>query len=209
MGLRLMVYDRTCTDTRWRGAAAPVGLTHTWQVGGAGYSALGRLDAWAGASTWDEALGWIAQVSPSEPISEIQYWGHGQRGRVRIDAEALTRASLGPTAPHRRVLEQIRERMDPAGQWWFRTCDTFGGQAGQSFAAAWTEFFGCAAAGHTHVIGPWQSGLHRIAPGAAPHWSAWEGLAEGTPQHPGRSLWSAPWRPNTITCLHGAVPEGW
>ena len=39
--------------------------------------------------------------------------------------------------------------------------------AGHDFARAWTDFFGSRAAGHTFIIGYWQSGLHTLAPGAS------------------------------------------
>lgn len=213
MGLRLMVYDRTCTvhplETRLGAWRAPFGLTHSWQIGGNLYAGLGRLDRFAGAATWAEALEWLGTVGGDAPVLEVQFWGHGNRGLAKIGAEPLDARALAPGHRLRPALERVRDRMLPDGRWWFRTCDTFGARRGVDFAQRFTEFMGCSAAGHTHVIGPWQSGLHQLAPGAEPHWSLWEGVADGTPEHPGRSVWSAPWLPNTITCLHGAVPDGW
>ena len=77
-GLRLMVYDRTCV-----GARAPVGLSTAWGAGSVLYRGLGRLDGTFGATSWDDALGWLARFEPSRPIAEIQYWGHGQWGSPR------------------------------------------------------------------------------------------------------------------------------
>jgi hypothetical protein len=65
-------------------------------------------------------------------------------------------------------------------------------------------FFNCRVAGHTYVIGPLQSGLHSVTPTQPPTWSMAEGFAAD-----GSSLTSTPWAPNTITCLHGAVPSTW
>ena len=103
----------------------------------------------------------------------------------------------------------LRERLAPGALVWFRTCETFGGAAGHDFARAFTDFFGCRAAGHTFIIGYWQSGLHLLEPGQAPHWDASEGLAKGTPERPELAAWSAMGAPNTISCMTGRVPDGW
>jgi hypothetical protein len=198
--LRLMVFDKTCQ-----------GLTASWWMGARLYGALGRFDAWCGAARWDEALDWLAQVSQGVPIAEIQYWGHGNWGcalmnRVRLDASALE-----PGHPLSPRLRAVRERLAPGGEalWWFRTCETFGAPEGHQFARAWTRFFGCRAAGHTYVIHPLQSGLHSLRCGEEPRWPQDEGLAydqEGRRRK--TALWSTPSAPNTITCFHGEIPEG-
>jgi hypothetical protein len=229
-----MIYDETCTGDfpkpgahgrdRWLGdrlmrragellEGAPwPGLTHSWRLGGLLYGTLGRLDDWRGFSSWDAALTWLASHRASEPIAEVQFWGHGKWGCARIGDEALSLDSLDPEHPHHDALAAIRERMrgpeDELPLWWFRTCETFGAEEGHAFAQAWTEFFGCRGAGHTYIIGPWQSGLHTLAPGQRPDWSPEEGLAEGTAKDPRRALWSARHEPNTITCLHGSIPAG-
>ncbi len=201
--LRLMVYDRTC-----RGRRFLPGLSHSWWAGAYLYRGLGRIDAFFGASTWAEALDWLAEVERDRLISEIQYWGHGKWGLARIDREPLDRQALAGHHPHRARLEAVRDRMEPDALWWFRTCETFGAKPGQDFARAFTDFFGGRAAGHTFIIGPWQSGLHLLRAGDEPHWSQTEGLREGAPENPRRAYWSKPWSPNTITCFHGKVPEG-
>jgi hypothetical protein len=101
------------------------------------------------------------------------------------------------------LLHRIRARLVPGQDalWWFRTCDTFGTAKGQDFARAWTRFFGCRAAGHTHRIGVWQSGLHTLLPGAEPAWSTSEGLTpSGTPAPSRAGL------PNTVSFLQGRIP---
>lgn len=206
--LKLLVYDATCVPSVSPPRA--VGrLTPIWWAGAYLYGGLGRFDAWHGATSWPDALAWLARVGGDRPIAEVQYWGHGQWGQARIGAEVLDVRSLAPTHPHRGGLDALRERLVPDALLWFRTCDTFGSARGHRFARALTDALGCRAAGHTHVIGPWQSGLHLLAPGGVPHWSDREGIAEGTADAPQRSTWSTPWRPNTLTFLHGAVPEGW
>jgi hypothetical protein len=201
--LRLLIYDRTC-----RGPRGLPGLSHTWAAGKHLYAGLGRLDAGFGAAGWDEALAWLGDHGGDARIAEIQYWGHGNRGNVRLGGDVLDRRALQPGHPLQPALARVRDRLLPGNQglWWFRTCETFGTAAGHDFAADWTDFFGCRAAGHTHLIGFWQSGLHALLPGARPHWSVEEGVRPG----PAGAVAAAsrPGAPNTITCLHGRVPAG-
>lgn len=230
-----MIYDETCIGDfpkpgasgrdRWAGDRilrragelledAPwPGLSLSWKVGGALYSAIGRLDDRRGFSDWGSALTWLAEHRGNEAIAEVQFWGHGKWGSAKIDSEDLDIDILDPAHPHHDKLLAIRERMHARGErpplWWFRTCETFGALPGQEFARAWANFFGCRAAGHTYIIGPYQSGLHTIEPGEIPGWSAREGLIEGTADAPRRALWSTRREPNTITCLHGRIPAGY
>ena len=227
-----MVYDRTCTgdllaglrhrpaNTAWgrllqnageRAAAsgAGLGLSHSWMVGGALYSLLGRFDAWQGFDDWPTALRWLADRPGDRPIAEVQFWGHGKWGCARIGDERLSRASLAGEHPHHGPLRAIAARMGPAGLWWFRTCETFGAAEGHGFAVDFVDFMGCRAAGHTYVIGPWQSGLHSLAPGQRPGWSREEGLAEGSADQPLRAHWSRREEPNTVSCLQGRIPAGY
>lgn len=200
--MRLMIYDRTCVHT----GGIPVGLTHSWIVGARLYGAMGRFDAWYGAADWTEALEWAAR---HEGISEIQFWGHGNWGLARIGSDRLDATALRSSHRLHAALESVRANFSPEGLWWFRTCDTLGADRGHGFARRWTDFFGGSVAGHTHIIGPWQSGLHRLQAGAKPHWPATEGVREGTAGAPRRSTWSVPGLPNTIHCLRGRIPEGW
>jgi hypothetical protein len=202
--LRLLVFDRTC-----RGGWLRPGLSHAWAAGRHLYGALGRLDDARGVASWAEALDWLGGVSSGAPIAEIQFWGHGRWGRVLVGGEALDVGALAPGHPHHDRLCRVRERLLPgdAGLWWFRTCETFGTAAGHGFARAWTRFFRCRAAGHTYVIGAWQSGLHALRPGEEPRWSLTEGLPPGQVDPP-LAARSGPGKPNTITCFHGRIPEG-
>jgi hypothetical protein len=198
-----MLYDKTCA-----GRFGLPGLTSSWWTGGHLYRALGRLDAFFGAATWTEALDWLAHFRRDSRIAEIQYWGHGKWGSVLLAGERLDARDLQEGAPRRPVLESIRERLIPRESlWWFRTCETFGTQAGHSFAKAWTSFFNSPAAGHTFLIGPWQSGLHSLRPDELPDWSVNEGCDDSGTRT--QALWSKPTAPRTITCFHGQVPEGW
>jgi len=179
-------------------------LTTVWRAGSALYRGLSRLDAVRGVTSWDEALDWLGGLR--EPIDEIQYWGHGKWGRALVDREVFDSSSL---VSRRAQLEAVRERLAPDALVWFRTCETFGARAGQAFAERLADFFGARVAGHTHVIGFHQSGLHGLCPGERAHWSADEGLRAGTAEAPERAHGSAPWRPRTITALAGRVPGAW
>jgi hypothetical protein len=196
-GLRLMLYDRAC-----RGRGLAPGLSHAWAVGGRLYRALGRFDAIHGAWSWAAGIDWLLAMSEHRPIAEIQFWGHGEWGGLWIDEELLTAAALAPTHYLHDRLARLQTRLTGDALWWFRSCDVFGTQVGQDFARAWTRFFGCRAAGHTHHIMVLQSGLHVLAPGEEPAWPLDEGLEAGL-AHARFSTWSAP---RTITCFDNEPP---
>lgn len=200
-GLRLVVYDATQKRRR------PVALGLSWHYGSYLYRGLGRVDASHGAESFADALAWLGRHEASRPIAELQFWGHGKWGRIFIDREPLDRSVLEPSHQHHAAFERLRERLTPGALLWFRTCETLGAQPGHDFARSLCDATGARVAGHTFVIGFFQSGLHCLRPGQRPHWSTSEGLARGTPQQPEAALSSSPQAPNTITCLDGAVPD--
>ena len=176
MGLRLMIYDRTCP----RPWILP-GLSQIWGAGRHLYRALGRLDASRGAASWAEALDWLGSVQPGAASRRSSSGATAAGGWPASASEALDARALQPRHPHHDRLARVRDRLLPDGEalWWFRTCETFGTETGQAFARAWTRFHGCRAAGHTYVIGAWQSGLHSLRPGETPAWSPGEGVQRG------------------------------
>lgn len=190
-----------------------MGLSTAWTSGARLYRAMRRIDAVKGVTSWSEALAWLAgeEATRGEAIAEIQYWGHGHWGEVFVDREGLDAAAFRPGHALHAPLERLRERLAPGGDAlvWLRTCEAFGADAGLDFAARMADFFGARVAGHTHVIGALQSGLHGLHPGHRPDWSPSEGLSEGTPSAPVRAHGSSPWRPRTIHCLDGHVPDAW
>ena len=190
--MRLLVYDATRRDP----------LSFAWRSGALLYRGVGAIDASHGVRSWAEAIWWLATVRPSEPIEEIQYWGHGKWGGALVGDELLDVRATLPDHPLAPGLAAVRARLaGPDALWWWRTCETFGADAGLAFARTWTTFLGCRSAGHTHVIAAWQSGLHVLAAGEAPTWSASEGLAEGTPAAPVRARDSSRRAPSTIHFL--------
>jgi Domain of unknown function (DUF4347) len=192
--MKLLVFDKT--DPR---------LSIAWRNGARLYRGLRRIDAAHGVASWAEAFEWIA--SHDLPIDELQYWGHGKWGAALVAREHVWNAS--PSAAMQRDLERFREQLAPNALIWFRTCETLGARAGIAFAERLADWSGARVAGHTHVIGFHQSGLHALAPGIAADWSESEGLVEGTADAPERARRSAPWRTRTITCLAGQVPAAW
>jgi hypothetical protein len=197
--LRLVVYDATQAER------PPRLLGWSWRTGALLYRARGAIDASYGARSFDAALDWL--LGFDRPIGELQYWGHGKWGRALIDRESLDRSVLMPTHRLHSKLQALRERLAPDALVWFRTCETIGAHAGQDFARALGDFTGARVAGHTFVIGYWQSGLHELAPGATPTWDPSEGLAAGDARHPERALPSSRGAPHTITCWQARLPQ--
>jgi Domain of unknown function (DUF4347) len=200
--LRLVVYDATQRSRR------PRALGLSWQYGTQVYRALGRVDGAYGARTFAEAFAWLASHEASRAIAELQFWGHGKWGSVFIDREPFDRDLLRSGHVHHSAFNAFRERLTGDALIWFRTCETLGARRGQDFAAALGDATGARIAGHTFVIGFYQSGLHCLRPGQAPRWSDTEGLARGSASLPEAALSSSPNAPNTITCLTGKIPEG-
>jgi hypothetical protein len=174
------------------------------------YRLAGRIEHVAGVASWEEAAAFVEAVSSSEPIEEVQYWGHGRFGRVLVDRTALDARSLQSASPAR-FFALLRERFAPGERslFWMRTCESFGAEIGRDFASRLSDFLGVSVAGNTHFIGFWLSGLHGLRPGATPTWSSSEGIEKGTPEAPELGVWSTPMCPRTIHCLEGSVPPVW
>ncbi|HWL85382.1 MAG TPA: hypothetical protein VNO21_06250, partial [Polyangiaceae bacterium] len=164
-----------------------------------------------GAIDWADAFAWLSDFRAGEPIAEIQYWGHGKWGTVFVAQDAWNVHAFDLAHPHGEVLASLRARMLPEARSlvWFRTCETFGARAGHAFAVRVSNFWGARVAGHTHVIGALQSGLHGLRPGELPRWSDAEGLARGTPEAPLLAKGSSPKAPHTIHFMNNAVPDPW
>jgi hypothetical protein len=215
-GLRLMVYDETdikrtfsykSLDGETEQLDIDIGLSHSWFAGGYLYRALGQVDYFKGFSSWDSALEWLATVGGDKPIAEIEYWGHGSPGKVWLNGKHLNEQAFSGVYANR--LKAVVARLKPSSTVWIRSCSVFAGQPGHKLARAWATGFGCRVAAHTHIIGPWQSGLHSIQPGQEPSWSDREGILAGTAAKPTKMKTSTPWAPNTITCLRSDIPKGW
>lgn len=180
----------------------PVGLTHTWLAGGWLYRALGRIDRAQGFYSWEDALGWLVLTDPGRPIAEIEIWNHGSPGRSWMLQDRVLDASSPTSKQYGDLMALLRTRLAPNARIWFRSCSVFAGLSGHNFARAWTDFFGCRIAAHTHIINFWQAGLHTARPGVPPHWPLDEGGVGGRDV----SVWSSP---NRISCLQNSFPDSW
>jgi hypothetical protein len=216
--LKLVVFDATDTPSEHvRGAiaegAAPrsIGLAPIWWAGTWMHRLLRAADATLGARSWDEALAWAASVAEmrGRPIGSIQFWGHGAWGSMLIGRSQIDRAALENNHPMTAGLDRLRRHLvGPEALFWLRCCSAFGGQRGRVFAEKLSSRLGCRAAGHTYVIGFWQSGTHSLKPGDSASWSPQEGL-RGQRDRATSALTSSAKEPNTMTCLGIGLPEGW
>lgn len=195
-GVRVLVFDR-------RAGA----LSMVWSAGAKLYRARGLIDRALGASSWQEALDFVATWAPEQALAEVQFWGHGKWGDARIGDERFDVQTLRRADPHAAALSAIARRVEPGSLFWFRTCETLGAVPGQHFAASLADRLGCRVAGHTYIIDALQSGLHALDPGRVPDWEPSEGVLTGTPERPLTALRSTAKAPRTITCFEGVLPD--
>lgn len=186
--MRVAVYDKNPGPgfSQWF-------LALTWRIGCFLHKLFGKLDAYYGATSWNDAFAWLER-QPA-PLVSVQYWGHGSPGNVWLAGKFVERSSF----------KRLAGKISPDGVLWFRTCSTFQGIAGHSFSAYLTQILNCTVAGHTRIIGVLQSGLHTRKPGEEPRWAVTE-ANEGWP-----IFVQAGWQlgTNTIFCLRATIPEGW
>lgn len=208
MAQRLMIYDTTTlkddTVDLQQG-----GLTFSWFAGGRLYRWVRWLDKCKGVESWDEALDWLIEQGKKEPISMIQYWGHGYWGRAYIGNKSMKRLNTLEGDPWRLKLEELSGLMTDDAVWWWRTCQTYGSEYGHRFAKHFTNILNCKTVGHTHIIGFRQSGGQVLMPGEEPKWSVDEGIKERPPGRWPVAKRSSLRAPNTILCLQGFVPDNW
>ncbi len=211
-----MVYDRTDDARiliprivrRTDGTAAGTGgLSKFWRLGGVYHRAALRAHAVFGATSWHEALGFAATTAEtmSRPIDELQFWGHGGFGFMLMDEEPLSAHSIQDQ--HSALVHRLKAQLRPSSLVWFRCCSAFGSADGKHFAKRMAAALGAGIAGHTHIIGFFQSGLHLLRPFAEPHWSDDEGVernAQGAAQGARESSIRGP---NTITALRMGLPR--
>lgn len=150
-----------------------------------------------GVKSWNEASVKLnAVVRPGTRIKELQIWGHGEPGKPLIAGKPPV--SVLPT-----FMELLARLVTPGSLVWFRSCSVFFGEKGRAFAERTANELNCRVAGHSHVIGPWQSGLFSVAPGMHQGW------VDPEPMVDWRDHKSGPFQPRTIFCARMAVPESW
>lgn len=205
--VRLMIYDDTTIDDGWHGWKED-GLAYSWFAGGRLYRWARWLDKVKGVSSWAEAFEWMMAEGKKEPISMIQYWGHGSWGHVWIGKKGFNLRSIKKNNANAQKWQELRQYLTDDAVIWFRTCSTFGGPVGKAFASEFAKLVNCKVAAHTHIIGPLQSGLHTLKPEQEPYWPDDEGI-KTLPDGSKESVWSGFGAPNTVFCLKGSIPEGW
>jgi hypothetical protein len=148
-----------------------------------------------GVKSWDDAIGKLTQrlLFEDGSVDEIQLWGHGSPGIPLIGGEQITT----------NVVVVLRRVLTAGSLVWFRMCSVFFGEKGRQFAEQTSRILGCRVAGHTHIIGPFQSGLYSVSPGKGTDWDL---RYDATPWRKVVSGW---WEPRTILCTRMSVPEGW
>jgi hypothetical protein len=217
--LRLVIWDATDVaplrvprvERRDDGTAAGTGgLSRWWRIGAGLHRVLYRASATAPASSWDEALRFAIDASDraGAPIAELQAWGHGGFGFMRMGESRLDRTALHAATSLAPLLDALRARLAPDALIWLRCCSALGAVEGRAFAPALAERLGARVAGHTFIIGEWQSGTHSVAPGEAPRWP----LEEGTERTEAGAIVarvSSASAPNTLFMLRRGLPRGW
>lgn len=153
--------------------------------------ALGFIDDFYGVNNFEEACAWLKKQGKLETI---QYFGHGSAGYVWCGTQWLTP----------RHLVSLKGLVEDGGHIWFRTCSTFQGKAGHDFALRVTRYAGCAAAGHTRIIGVVQGGLRVLNVGQLPYWP----IEEGEPK---KTWWPnvLKWGPNSVLCFALFLPKAY
>lgn len=196
--MKIVIYDRTALFDKVQNSNDL--LTYTWMYGTRLFKTFNSLDMAKGVASWDEALDFLLEQSKTVEISGVQFWGHGARGLAAIGTEALNKKAA---TKRKAKLAELGSKMSPDAYWWWRTCGTYGGEKGQEFAKHFTDLLGRKTAGHTHIIGFWQSGGYTIRPGEEPHWSDVEGFGEDG------MVWSNWDKPNTIVAMQIKLPKSW
>lgn len=211
--LRLVVYDATDVG-RYAGDSGGadgtsrrvLGLSPVWRAGAWLHGVARAADATLGARSWDEALSWASALSLARgrPIGSLQAWGHGGWGQMQLGQSCLDRSALGREHAFAGRIDAFRAALAPDALLWLRCCSAFG-HHGRLFARELAERLGTRVAGHTFVIGFFQSGTHALAPGAEAAWDPAEGVRFERGE-PAGALGSSSDAPSTITCLRRDLP---
>jgi len=152
-----------------------------------------------GAKSWDEAAEAIgsaifeatSKLNGIAKLATLQIWGHGQPGEPLLAGKPMTPA----------FMRRVQVGVSPTSLVWFRMCSVFFGAKGQAFAERTANELNCRTAGHSHVIGPWQSGLYSLKPGQTPSWAVGNGVW--------RSVKSGWRKQRTVFCTNMSFPDGW
>jgi hypothetical protein len=78
--------------------------------------------------------------------------------------------------------------------------------AGRRFGGAAARRLRCRVAGHTYIIGLFQSGTHAVRPQEEPAWDAAEGVQTDAEGQAVGAKWSGPLEPATVSCFRIGLP---
>lgn len=184
--MRITVYDKNPGE-----GFGQKFLATSWLVGCWIQKLFGQVDAYYGATSWDDAVTWMQKQGK---LDSIQYWGHGSPGTVWLAGKQMPVGILGA----------LKSQVNLSTIVWFRTCSTFQGGPGDRFSGSLANQLGCTIAGHTRVIGPLQGGLHTRKPNTLMTWPITEGELP-----PGLIPVYWRWGNHTVTCLATKIPQGW
>lgn len=186
--MRVTIYDKNpgVGINQW-------GLKVSWFLGCWIQKLFGAVDAYYGASSWEDAMNWLSMQKAT--LMSVQYWGHGSPGVIWLAQKAI---------PLDQFISVLKPKVVPGSVLWWRVCSAFQGLKGFAFSKKLADGLNCTVAGHTRIIGPVQGGLHTRQPNTEPSWPV-------TDAELPKSWWpeSLRWGNNTIICLTTKIPKGW
>jgi hypothetical protein len=184
-------------------------LTFWWKAGGMVQLFRQKAQKVIAADSWRSALTKVVEAAQRgidgrpKKIGSLQFWGHGAPGAMLINDRGIVTDDFSPGRPLHPLLKDLADNMSPQhGSIWFRGCNTFQGDTGQTFASAAAGFFGVPVVGHTYIIWVYQSGTYLLKPGQTPEWSKAEGGGNNKLE-----TYSGPRKPNTVSCLRFYPPK--
>ena len=78
-------------------------LSFFWAAGCFIQKLFGKVDAYYGATSWDDAMSWL--VGRPGTLTSVQYWGHGSPGIVWLAQMAI---------PLEKFIILINQKVDPS-----------------------------------------------------------------------------------------------
>lgn len=147
-----------------------------------------------GVASWHDGIDRILDaVRPGTRLMELQIWGDGSPSMPAINGKA----------PPEMFWKELANLVTPESIVWFRMCSVFYGEKGLRFAHNTALQLGCRVAGHSRIIGPWQSGLFRVTPGGTPSWADPERFENWMDAK------SGPFQQRTIACFRMSFHDSW
>jgi len=145
-------------------------LRFTWNVGSTLAINSGDFDAIIRVTTVDMIFNCLKEIFDKNKykIKEIQYWGHGGPGSISVGDEQFNIYYMNTSS----VFKIFKDNniLEKDCLLWLRTCSTFKGLEGRSFALALTKELPVIVAGHLVTIGITQNKLVCLKTGEDTWW---------------------------------------